>query len=289
MPVVGHVPFAAGIQGALAARQKSIEHLRGYIEKLVPADAPIQPGIDLRSRTLAWEYADLSRIPELVRATRDAGAWQCPTLGRATAPSNRDATSRRPKPSISTRRRARLSAPRTREVAEQFHRSRLRASDARQRQTGSATTRHARGGRAAAGGHGLQLVRLLPASRARSARRSRAQPGRGAADGDDQSGALRRARERSGTRREQATRPISSCSTPTHFRTFATRAGSTRSSCAASCWIGRARRDAGESEGATSVTTRKWKARWRAMRFRQRGAGRCSSASAAGTSTRGSC
>jgi hypothetical protein len=90
MPVVGHVPFAAGIQGALAARQKSIEHLRGYIEKLVPADAPIQPGIDLRSRTLAWEYADLSRIPELVRATRDAGAWQCPTLGTSiyTAPSS---------------------------------------------------------------------------------------------------------------------------------------------------------------------------------------------------------
>jgi imidazolonepropionase-like amidohydrolase len=88
MPVVGHVPFAAGIQGALAARQKSIEHLRGYIEKLVPADAPIQPGIDMRSRALAWQYADLSRIPELVRATRDAGAWQCPTLGTSiyTAP-----------------------------------------------------------------------------------------------------------------------------------------------------------------------------------------------------------
>ena len=90
MAVVGHVPFAAGIQGALAARQKSIEHLRGYIERLVPADAPIQPGIDMRSRTLAWEYADLSRIPELVRATRDAGAWQCPTLGTSiyTAPSD---------------------------------------------------------------------------------------------------------------------------------------------------------------------------------------------------------
>jgi imidazolonepropionase-like amidohydrolase len=90
IPVVGHVPFAAGIEGALAARQKSIEHLRGYIEKLVPADAPTQPGIDLRSRTLAWEYADLSRIPELARATLNAGAWQCPTLGTSiyTAPSS---------------------------------------------------------------------------------------------------------------------------------------------------------------------------------------------------------
>jgi hypothetical protein len=81
--LVGHVPFAAGIQGVLAARQKSIEHLRGYVEKLVPADAPIRPGIDLRSRMLAWEYADVSRIPELVQATKAAGAWQCPTLGTA--------------------------------------------------------------------------------------------------------------------------------------------------------------------------------------------------------------
>ncbi|HET9448807.1 MAG TPA: amidohydrolase family protein [Steroidobacteraceae bacterium] len=89
MPVVGHVPFAAGIEGALAARQKSIEHLRGYIEKLAVKDAPIRPGVDLRSRTLAWEYADMSRIPALVRATRDAGVWQCPTLGTSiyTAPS----------------------------------------------------------------------------------------------------------------------------------------------------------------------------------------------------------
>jgi hypothetical protein len=80
MPVVGHVPFAPGIHGALAARQKSIEHLRGYVEQLVPANAPIQPGVDMRSRTLAWEYVDESRIAELVRATRAAGAWQCPTL-----------------------------------------------------------------------------------------------------------------------------------------------------------------------------------------------------------------
>jgi hypothetical protein len=80
MPVIGHVPFAVGIDGALAARQTSIEHLRGYIEKLVPANAPIQPGIDFRSRTLAWEYVDVSRVPELVRSTRAAGVFQCPTL-----------------------------------------------------------------------------------------------------------------------------------------------------------------------------------------------------------------
>jgi hypothetical protein len=80
MPIVGHVPFAAGIDGVLGARQKSIEHLRGYIEKLVPDDAPLQPGIDMRSRTLAWEYAEMTRVPELVRASQAAGVWQCPTL-----------------------------------------------------------------------------------------------------------------------------------------------------------------------------------------------------------------
>jgi imidazolonepropionase-like amidohydrolase len=90
IPIVGHVPFAVGIDGALAARQKSVEHLRGYIEKLVPADAPIQPGIDFRSRTLAWENVDATRMPELVRATRAAGTWQCPTLSTAIfhAPTN---------------------------------------------------------------------------------------------------------------------------------------------------------------------------------------------------------
>lgn len=91
IPVIGHVPFAAvGIHGALAARQKSIEHLRGYIEQLAPADAPLQPGVDMRSRTLAWEYADMSRIPELVRAPRAAGVWQCPTLSTSiyTAPTS---------------------------------------------------------------------------------------------------------------------------------------------------------------------------------------------------------
>lgn len=59
MPVVGHVPFAAAIEGVLAAHQKSIEHLRGYVEKLV-------------------------------RATRAAGAWECPTLSTSiyTAPTS---------------------------------------------------------------------------------------------------------------------------------------------------------------------------------------------------------
>ncbi len=80
IPVAGHVPFNVGLDGALAAGQASIEHLRGYIWHLVPDDAPNQPGADLRSRTLAWAHGDLSRIQTLAERTRDAGSWSVPTL-----------------------------------------------------------------------------------------------------------------------------------------------------------------------------------------------------------------
>ncbi|WP_423926352.1 amidohydrolase family protein [Candidatus Palauibacter sp.] len=80
IPVAGHVPFEAGLEGALAAGQASIEYLRGYIWHLVPDDAPAQPGPDLRSRTLAWAHGDPSRIRALAERTREAGAWNVPTL-----------------------------------------------------------------------------------------------------------------------------------------------------------------------------------------------------------------
>lgn len=80
MPVAGHVPIPVGVTGALAARQASIEHLRGYSAELVRTDAPVPAGSDLRARTLAWNYADESRFRSLAEATRAAGVWNCPTL-----------------------------------------------------------------------------------------------------------------------------------------------------------------------------------------------------------------
>ncbi|MGE0552445.1 MAG: amidohydrolase family protein [Gemmatimonadales bacterium] len=80
MPVAGHVPFEVGLRGALRAGQRSIEHLRGYIADLVPSDAAVQPGASLKSRSLAWNYIDRSRIPGLVAASVAAGVWNCPTL-----------------------------------------------------------------------------------------------------------------------------------------------------------------------------------------------------------------
>ncbi len=80
LSVVGHVPFEVGLHGALDAGQTSIEHLRGYIWELVPADAPEGPGADLRSRILAWRYADPGLAASLASQTAAAGVWNCPTL-----------------------------------------------------------------------------------------------------------------------------------------------------------------------------------------------------------------
>lgn len=80
LDVVGHVPFDVGLAGAIAAGQRTVEHLRGYVQAAVPPGAPHQPGPDFRSRLLAWAHADTLRFEELARATADAGVWNCPTL-----------------------------------------------------------------------------------------------------------------------------------------------------------------------------------------------------------------
>jgi len=80
LPVVGHVPFSVGLDGAIDAGQKSIEHLRGYVFEVVPASAPIQANASMKDRAVAWNYADRSKFEILAAATRDAGIWNCPTL-----------------------------------------------------------------------------------------------------------------------------------------------------------------------------------------------------------------
>lgn len=62
IPYGGHVPNDVGLLHALKSRQSSIEHLDGYVEAL-------ETGDDL----------DEKKIPSLVKATLDAGAWGVPT------------------------------------------------------------------------------------------------------------------------------------------------------------------------------------------------------------------
>jgi imidazolonepropionase-like amidohydrolase len=61
LPVVGHVPAAVGLEGVLAAGQRSIEH----VEELT------------RSADL---LLDPSRLGELARRVRASGTYVCPTL-----------------------------------------------------------------------------------------------------------------------------------------------------------------------------------------------------------------
>jgi imidazolonepropionase-like amidohydrolase len=76
---VGHVSQDVGLLRSLDGGQRTIEHLDGYVQALVPGlDAHEQAaeaffGVDL------MPHVDRNRIAELVRATRDAGASVVPT------------------------------------------------------------------------------------------------------------------------------------------------------------------------------------------------------------------
>ncbi len=75
----GHVPADVGLWRALEAGQATIDHLDQYMEALVPEDAatgalePLFFGVHLVERV------DPERIPEVARATAEAGVWNVPT------------------------------------------------------------------------------------------------------------------------------------------------------------------------------------------------------------------
>jgi imidazolonepropionase-like amidohydrolase len=81
MRLSGHVPNAVGVDGVLAAHQRSIEHLDGYLAALVPPDVVLPPFDDgeVRDRAVLAKL-DLSRLPALIERTIAAGTWNCPTL-----------------------------------------------------------------------------------------------------------------------------------------------------------------------------------------------------------------
>ena len=81
MALAGHVPIEVGLDGVLAAHQRSVEHLDGYLAALV------RPGVALPSVDdgPAWTRAalaalDPARLPGLIDRTIAAGTWNCPTL-----------------------------------------------------------------------------------------------------------------------------------------------------------------------------------------------------------------
>jgi hypothetical protein len=80
IPIAGHVTATVGLERALAARQSSIEHLDGYLQALVPVDAPVQPPPGQLVLGPVQKHIDESRMRGLAQATKAAGVYNTPTL-----------------------------------------------------------------------------------------------------------------------------------------------------------------------------------------------------------------
>lgn len=75
----GHVPIDVGIQRAIEAGYASIDHLDGYLEGLVPADAGVEPNQNGFFGINFTDLVDTTRIEELAQATKEARVWVVPT------------------------------------------------------------------------------------------------------------------------------------------------------------------------------------------------------------------
>lgn len=76
LPVVGHVPYQVGVETALKAGQRSIEHFRGYDfdSARPPGSAGAPPRFDI------WRTRSDEDLARLAAQTKQSGAWNCPTL-----------------------------------------------------------------------------------------------------------------------------------------------------------------------------------------------------------------
>jgi hypothetical protein len=78
LPVVGHVPRAVGLTGALEAHQASLEHIGagGFPRAALPDGTP-QDQLSLNEMRAR---ADMNKLPTIAEAVKAAGSWTCPTV-----------------------------------------------------------------------------------------------------------------------------------------------------------------------------------------------------------------
>ena len=77
----GHVPADVGLERALSAKFRSIDHIDGFFEYAVRADAPVDrnnPGFFGASFAA---HLDPARLAKAIEETRRAGVWIVPTQG----------------------------------------------------------------------------------------------------------------------------------------------------------------------------------------------------------------
>lgn len=78
IPFGGHVPDEVGLARALDAGQATIDHLDSYMSLLLRDGAPTDAAPGFFGYDLV-DQVDVAKIPEAVRRTREAGAWNVPT------------------------------------------------------------------------------------------------------------------------------------------------------------------------------------------------------------------
>ncbi len=80
IPFGGHVPLDVGIHQALEDGFKSIEHMDGYMEGLLPSTVTIDPTTSGPFNLNLSSQVDWSKLPELIQKTLDQGTYLAPTL-----------------------------------------------------------------------------------------------------------------------------------------------------------------------------------------------------------------
>jgi imidazolonepropionase-like amidohydrolase len=75
----GHVPTEVGLARALEAGYWTIEHLDGYVEAMAREGSAVDPATSAFFGLNLGEHLDESKLPDLVRATKQAGVWNVPT------------------------------------------------------------------------------------------------------------------------------------------------------------------------------------------------------------------
>jgi imidazolonepropionase-like amidohydrolase len=77
LPVVGHVPRAVRLEGALEAHQASLEHFSGGFARAALPDGDPEDQLSLND---LLSRADLNKLPAAAEAVKEAGSWTCPTV-----------------------------------------------------------------------------------------------------------------------------------------------------------------------------------------------------------------
>ena len=75
----GHVPGDVGLVHALAKGQRTIDHLDGYIQQLVPDLSPDDPGLSTFFGAGLVDQAQEELLDDIIAKTLAAGAWVVPT------------------------------------------------------------------------------------------------------------------------------------------------------------------------------------------------------------------